>query len=133
MLFEDTFDDNLREHWTTWGEPRATIGTGFGDNWLYLKAIEPGQAGVTTRPEFVISNTPGAEIEFDAEMDEKYPQAVLLFDWDPATFGRGPDNQEEGVVRLEIRNKQLKLFSRTSKDPVSRSLPAPMDTPICCV
>jgi hypothetical protein len=116
VLFEDSFDAGLREHWLTWGEPRATISAGFGDNWLNLKALEAGQAGVTTRPEFVIPNAPGVAIEFDAEMDEKYPQAVLILDWDPAAFDRGPENPEPGFVRLEIRPGQLKLSGRAITD-----------------
>jgi hypothetical protein len=113
LLFEDTFDAGLRDHWLTWGEPRATISAGFGDNWLNLKALDPpGQAGVTTRPDQVIPNEEGVVIEFDAEMDEKYPQAVLILDWDPASFDRGPQNQEPGFLRLEIWADKLKLYGR---------------------
>lgn len=124
VLFEDLFDAGLREHWLTWGEPRATIGTGFGDNWLYLKALDPGQAGVTSRPDFVIPNAPGVAIEFDAQMDDKYSRAVLILDWDPLSFGRGPDNQDDGVIRLEIRVDQLKLFSRATQETCEQSLTA---------
>jgi hypothetical protein len=122
VLFEDPFDGGLREHWVSWGEPRATIGSGFGDNWLYLKAIDPGQAGVTTRPEFSFSNAPGVEIEFDAQMDEKYPQAALILDWDPATFDRGPENREEGILRLEIRLKQIKLYGRATREVCEQAI-----------
>jgi hypothetical protein len=116
VLFEDSFDAGLRENWLTWGEPRATISAGFGDNWLNLKALDPGQAGVTTRPEFVIPNEPGVTIEFDAEMDERYPQAVLILDWDPAAFDRGPVNQEPGFIRLEIRADKLTLSGRSIEE-----------------
>jgi hypothetical protein len=122
VLFEDPFDGSLREHWVSWGEPRATIGSGFGDNWLYLKAIDPGQAGVTTRPEFFFSNAPGVEIEFDAQMDEKYPQAALILDWDPTTFDRGPENREEGILRLEIRLKQIKLYGRATREVCEQAI-----------
>jgi len=112
LLFEDFFDAGLSQHWLTWGEPRATIGTGFGDNWLYLKALDPGTAGVTSRSDDVIPNAPGVAIELDAQMDDKYPQAVLVLDWDPLSFGRGPDNQDDGLIRLEIRADRFKLFGR---------------------
>jgi hypothetical protein len=67
---------------------------------------------VTTRPEVPIPNTPGVVIEFDAEMDEKYPQAVLFLDWDSDAFERGPLNQEPGSIRLEIWADALKLYGR---------------------
>jgi hypothetical protein len=55
-------------------------------------------------------------IEFDAEMDEKYPRAVLILDWDPATFDRGPANSEPGFIRLEIQADQLKLSGRAIEE-----------------
>lgn len=122
VLFEDFFDAGLRQHWVTWGEPRATIGTGFDDNWLYLKALDPGQAGVTSRPELVIPNAPGVAIEFDAQMDDKYPQSVLILDWDPDSFGRGPENQDQGVIRLEIRIDQMKLSGRAAQETCEQDI-----------
>jgi hypothetical protein len=116
LLFEDTFDGGLSQHWLTWGEPRATIGAGFGDNWLDLKAIDPDQAGVTTRPALSIPGAPGLVIEFDAQMDGRYPQAVVLLDWDPAAFDRGPVNQAPGLIRLEIRPGQLELSGRATRE-----------------
>jgi hypothetical protein len=115
LLFEDTFDSGLSQYWLTWGEPRATIGAGFGDNWLDLKAIDPGQAGITTRPAFSLPGAPGLVIEFDAQMDSRYPQAVLVLDWDPTAFDRGPDNQAPGLIRLEIQPGQLKLYGRATR------------------
>jgi hypothetical protein len=51
-------------------------------------------------------------IELDAQMDGRYPQAVLVLDWDPAVFDRGPERQEPGLIRLEIQPDQLKLSGR---------------------
>jgi hypothetical protein len=124
LLFEDTFDSGLSQHWLTWGEPRATIGAGFGDNWLDLKAIDPGQAGVTTRPAFSIPGAPGLVIEFDAQMDGRYPQAVLILDWDLDTFDRGPDNRVPGLIRFEIRPTQLKLSGRAARDACLQKIEA---------
>ena len=125
VLFEDTFDGSLSQYWLTWGEPRATIGAGFGDRWLDLKAIDhPGQAGVTTRSVIIISNTAGVAIEFEVQMDGRYPRAVLVLDWDPTTFDRGPENQEAGLVRLEIQTDQLKLYGRATRETCLHAITA---------
>ncbi len=115
VLFDDPFDNGLRGYWRTWGSPRPTIDSGPGDSWLYLKDPAPGSGGVTTRPEFPVDNAPGAVYEFQAQLDPNYPQGMLIFDWDPPTYDRGPENRDPGLLRLEIQNARLALRGRLTK------------------
>lgn len=115
VLLDDLFDNGLRGYWRTWGSPRPTIDSGPGDSWLYLKDPAPGSGGVTTRPEFPVDNAPGAVYEFQAQLDPNYPQGMLIFDWDPPTYDRGPENRDPGLLRLEIQNARLVLRGRLTK------------------
>jgi hypothetical protein len=117
-LFDDTFDnDSWRQHWRIWGEPKPIQRNGGGGSWLSLAAVDfPGSAGITTRSEFPIPDAPGVEIEFEATLNKNYPGGVLLVDWDPRTYRRGPENTEPGLIRLVIRPKQL-LLSGSGTNP----------------
>ncbi len=116
LLIDELFDQGLRIYWKTWGEPRAIIRTGPTDNWLYLKAMDPPQSsGVTSRTEFGIYNMPGLVVEFSASLDPNYPASVILFDWDPRQFNRGPENIEPGLIHLEIRNSRILLETPYSR------------------
>lgn len=116
FLIDELFDQGLRIYWKTWGEPRAIVRTGPTDNWLSLKAMDPPQSsGVTSRPEFGIYNLPGLVIEFSASLDPNYPASVILFDWDPRQFNRGPENVEPGLIHLEVHNSRMLLETPYSR------------------
>lgn len=109
LLFEDTFDQDLATNWRTWGSQRPTIDIGPGDRWLSLKAEVPTSAGATTRRDLPIVLEFGAVIEFEAQLNNRFPRYVLVFDWDPERMNRGPELLEPGVIHLEIRQEQLRL------------------------
>ena len=48
-------------------------------------------------------------IEFEAQLNNRFPRYVLVFDWDPEGRNRGPELLEPGVIHLEIRQEQLTL------------------------
>lgn len=123
-LFDDTFDNGLAGYWRTWGSPRPLIDRGPGDAWLSLKALDvPTSGGITSRRDFVIFNEPGAEIEFEAQLDSNYPLGVLLFDWDPLDqFERGPDNGDAGLIHLELRKGEVRLQTAMSGERCSHAI-----------
>jgi hypothetical protein len=103
---EDDFDEALNVNWLAWGNPRPTIRSGFGDNWLDLKAADvPTAAGVTSRIE--IENSQNTTIEFEAQLNPGFPNFPLFFDWDPIQIRRGPENTDPTVVHLEIRKNSI--------------------------
>ncbi len=109
LLFEDTFDQDLATNWRTWGSQRPTIDIGPGDRWLSLKAEASTSAGATTRRDLPIVLEVGTVIEFEAQLNNRFPRYVLVFDWDPEGRNRGPELLEPGVIHLEIRQEQLRL------------------------
>jgi hypothetical protein len=108
LLFDD-FTDSLAFNWNTWGNPRPLIKPGPQSSWLDLVAEDSGAAGVTSKREKAIPNASGVVIEFGAQLNERFPQYVLMFDWDPMSYDRGPDNRDPGAIHLEIRRNKMQF------------------------
>ncbi len=110
-FIDDTFaDESWRRHWLAWGDPIPLPRSGGGGSWLSLTAVDvPGDAGITSKAEYPIPNAPGVEVEFDATLDRNSLGSVFLFDWDPKSNKRDPDNSLAGVIHLEIRRQRLLL------------------------
>lgn len=86
ILFEDSFDRDLQDNWSVWGQPRPRTGSVANTFFLDLTAGDsPAEAGVTS-----LATIPfqfGVEITFEAQLNDKFPYS-LIFDWDPAPFDR---------------------------------------------
>ena len=109
-LLVDDFDGLLSLNWNTWGSPRPHIKPGpQNTSWLELVAEQPGSAGITSKREIPVPNAPGVMIEFDAQLDEMFPQYTITFDWDQMSYDRGPENTDPGVIHLEIRRNKMQF------------------------
>ena len=109
MIIDEEFNTILAMNWNIWGEPRPIIEQGFGDNFLSLTATNPGDAGVTSKEDFVLQ--PGVEIDFGAQLQPGYSQYVLVFSWDPNQFVRQPGNNEPGVLQMEVSADKVTIKS----------------------
>jgi hypothetical protein len=110
ILLVDDFSGPLTLNWNRWGSPGAHIKPGpQNTSWLELVAQEPGAAGITSKREKPVPNAPGVVIEFDAQLNEMYPQYALTFDWDLMSYDRGPENADPGAIHLEIRRNKMQF------------------------
>jgi len=121
-LLVDDFEGPLSLNWNTWGNPRPHVKPGPQGSWLELVAEEVGAAGITSKREKQVPNAPGVVIEFEAQLDERFPQYVLIFDWDQMSYDRGPENRDPGAIHIDIRRDTMKFGTPMTAQGCERGL-----------
>jgi hypothetical protein len=109
VLIDEDFSGRLVSNWIAWGSPHPVISTGATGNWLDLKAEISHTAGVTSKQQ--ITNAPGVDIEFVAQLNPTFSRYVLNFEWDPLPYRRERSDPEDrvapGDLHLEIRGGRV--------------------------
>ncbi|MEW5872087.1 MAG: hypothetical protein AB1894_22655 [Chloroflexota bacterium] len=108
VILEDDFGGGQLVNWVKWGSLKPTVTNTATDSWLYLKAVEePRLSGLTSIDDKLVLNAPGLEITFDARLDPVFPNAVMIFDWDPLEYLRSKETLGNGPIHLELRKDRV--------------------------
>lgn len=104
-IIDDEFDTSLALNWRAWGKPRPVIDQGFGDNFLSLKSINPADAGVTSKADFILQS--GVDMGFGAQLQPGYSNFMLIFSWDPDPYVRDVGQDDPGLLQVEISQDEI--------------------------
>jgi hypothetical protein len=114
VILDEKFDSILAENWRVWGKPRPIIESGFGDNYLSLTSTASGEAGVSSKAEFMLE--PGLEMSFGGQLQPGFQNYQLVFSWDPLQYERGPENTDPGVIQMEISRDKVVISAALTKE-----------------